>query len=926
MALNRLCIPWSKVPRCSAIYNCLLTNQTCLQYQTCEKSGYRFLTKSSKVFSNTNSENVVENKIADSSSVLGRQLLHPTGMTEILACESSKALLSLASRKTQDWNFNPTDLVPIFSHLEDIVYEKELTHLSWLYGERKIAFQQLVYNKRLQTDVNTPLQGPEFTQLLHSLSTSIDDLETEHLTEILSAVAHLGVPLSNVTCVDILNQILDKSASFCWSDFRHIVPLAMEGALGNREIIFNMLIYPKFHELIKNSGLEGQSRDMLLSFHPLLLRAADRYPVDIIIKCMRKIASLTSEEVFNDHEVAVDMFDLMVNFAKDDGHKSLHSSDVMFQLFIKICLRSAETIVENIDDVEPYNYRTIRKGVWIINQCIFFYPKQLTDIFNLLESALTKKCTELLDKENLTSAEVSYAIPHVQNLRESVHGEKIEQTLRKCLKDADGYIISHLAYNIHRENVSMDFIYDLNNICLERLTEKYDKKIVRYLGFSTRNDIEPIRNQLVSKLLHMFKHKTYSTTMTCRLGASLILLSPEIDPPNFVINDLIQAIPRAEVKDIFFIAVCFRKMFRQRKKEFYRYYGDLMMAINKSVSAKIHQDRQLDTLTRHINMMISCDIPLLRMDNEAIIQFSRMLPDVARNMTMLEFGHLLRRISVTAYYNEELLHILENYVIKNKDNILIKHLIYVLGYMEETGYEIKEHNFESVCLEILDRSFDELSQYEQIDIVLDLCTLQIYPEKYIHHIFSLEFFKRLGDFINGLKDEQEVLRIRLALANLNRTVVIDCPQFNIPWIMKKFPPEFKVESTKTFRRRRFEDLESVIHSVLGSEVFYNRADFLPYNYIGDFVFYLDKDRKPVEYRKGKYSRDPSIQRVVVLYMDQRHFCLNSRRLVGSFKAKIRHIQMSGSHVVEIPVFEWNSMALSSKESKEKYLRTKMLSF
>lgn len=33
-----------------------------------------------------------------------------------------------------------------------------------------------------------------------------------------------------------------------------------------------------------------------------------------------------------------------------------------------------------------------------------------------------------------------------------------------------------------------------------------------------------------------------------------------------------------------------------------------------------------------------------------------------------------------------------------------------------------------------------------------------------------------------------MLRIRLALANLNRTVVIDCPQFNIPWIMKKFPP------------------------------------------------------------------------------------------------------------------------------------------
>ncbi|CAC5376522.1 unnamed protein product [Mytilus coruscus] len=404
MALNRICIPWSKVPRCSVIYNCLLANQNCLRYQTCEKSGSRFLTKSSKVFSNTDSEIVVENKIADSSSVLGRQLLHPNGMTEILACESSKALLSLASRKTQDWNFNPTDL--------------------------------LVYNKRLQTDVNTPLQGPEFTQLLHSLSTSIDDLETEHLTEILSAVAHLGVPLSNVACVAILNQILDKSSSFCWSDFRFIVPLAMDGAIGNREIIFNRFIYPKFNELIKNGGLEGQSRDMLLSFHPLLLRAADRYPVDIIIKCMKKISSLTSEEVFNDHEVAADMFDLMVNFAKDDGHKSLHCSDVMFQLFIKICLRSAETILENINDVEPYSYRTIRKGIWIINQCIFFYPKQLTDVFDLLENALTNKCTELLEKDNLTSAEVSYAIPHVQNLRESVHGEKnrtnFEEMFERC--------------------------------------------------------------------------------------------------------------------------------------------------------------------------------------------------------------------------------------------------------------------------------------------------------------------------------------------------------------------------------------------------------------------------------------------------------------------------------------------------------------
>ncbi|ELW62287.1 FAST kinase domain-containing protein 1 [Tupaia chinensis] len=122
-----------------------------------------------------------------------------------------------------------------------------------------------------------------------------------------------------------------------------------------------------------------------------------------------------------------------------------------------------------------------------------------------------------------------------------------------------------------------------------------------------------------------------------------------------------------------------------------------------------------------------------------------------------------------------------------------------------------------------------------------------------------------------------------------------------------------------------------------------RASVLtPYYHIVGFECILDKRKKPLPYGShnitlGKLPEmhwesntqvvgsrlPPGAERIALEFLDSRAFCRNIPHIKGKSAMKKRHLEILGYRVIQIPHFEWNSMALSTKAARMDYLRERV---
>ncbi|KAM7314429.1 FAST kinase domain-containing protein 1, mitochondrial [Ixodes scapularis] len=127
-------------------------------------------------------------------------------------------------------------------------------------------------------------------------------------------------------------------------------------------------------------------------------------------------------------------------------------------------------------------------------------------------------------------------------------------------------------------------------------------------------------------------------------------------------------------------------------------------------------------------------------------------------------------------------------------------------------------------------------------------------------------------------------------------------------------------------------------SVLQGRQFVHCHAFTPYNYYLHFECILDASRRPVAFvNEGKplgdqpliskdfvsYSLPSGHQRVAVIVLWETNFCENFPQLTGYQLLKNRHLEILGYKLVLVPFFEWNSMKLSERKTKEEFLHAKI---
>nr|XP_023416803.1 FAST kinase domain-containing protein 1, mitochondrial [Cavia porcellus] len=218
-----------------------------------------------------------------------------------------------------------------------------------------------------------------------------------------------------------------------------------------------------------------------------------------------------------------------------------------------------------------------------------------------------------------------------------------------------------------------------------------------------------------------------------------------------------------------------------------------------------------------------------------------------------------------------------------------------------------------------------------------LAILECFPEDLLKAIFNIQFLARLDSQLEILPSSLST-NVQFRLMELNRAVCLECPELQIPWFHDDFCQQQIIKGTGHMSGAQ-QQIYKVLSEVLGGPNFVKALVLSSYYHRVDFECILDKRKQPLSYgghnttlgKPAKMYGDSNIQivgpslpagaeRIVIKYLDSKSFCTNIPHLQGKSAMRKRHLEILGYRLIQIPHFEWNSMALSVRGARMDYLR------
>ncbi|XP_044522454.1 FAST kinase domain-containing protein 1, mitochondrial [Gracilinanus agilis] len=249
----------------------------------------------------------------------------------------------------------------------------------------------------------------------------------------------------------------------------------------------------------------------------------------------------------------------------------------------------------------------------------------------------------------------------------------------------------------------------------------------------------------------------------------------------------------------------------------------------------------------------------------------------------------------------------------------------------------QKDEFFGACIQHLTSHLSVFEPHILVFLGFTLALAEYFPEDLIRAVFNVEFLAKLDSQLQYLPPFLK-LRTYNRLMEFNRAVCLECPEFEIPWFHDSFcqQQENKVKNNINAIPHQ---VYKMLGEILGGANYAKPSALTPYGYVVDFECILDKKKKPLPYRSQDvalnelpsvhwgpdthYSRPelpPGAQRIALEFLDSRAFCKNIPHLKGRSAMKIRHLEILGYHVIQIPHLVWNSMEFSTKDAWMEYLK------
>ncbi|XP_064442727.1 FAST kinase domain-containing protein 1, mitochondrial isoform X3 [Mirounga angustirostris] len=248
--------------------------------------------------------------------------------------------------------------------------------------------------------------------------------------------------------------------------------------------------------------------------------------------------------------------------------------------------------------------------------------------------------------------------------------------------------------------------------------------------------------------------------------------------------------------------------------------------------------------------------------------------------------------------------------------------------------------FFRICIQYLNSYLSGLDPFMLVFLGYSLAILGYFPEDLLKAIFNIKFLAKMDSQLEFLCSSLN-MKVQFRLMELNRAVCLECPEYQIPWFHDRFCQQQYNKDIGSMNGAQ-QQIYKMLAEVLGGTNCVKASVLTPYYHRIDFECILDKRKKALPYGShnitlGKLPEmhwesntqitgsrlPPGAERIALQFLDSRAFCRNIPHLKGKSAMKKRQLEILGYHVIQIPHFEWNSMALSTKEARMDYLRERI---
>uniref|UniRef100_A0A8C9AIC3 FAST kinase domains 1 n=1 Tax=Prolemur simus TaxID=1328070 RepID=A0A8C9AIC3_PROSS len=297
-------------------------------------------------------------------------------------------------------------------------------------------------------------------------------------------------------------------------------------------------------------------------------------------------------------------------------------------------------------------------------------------------------------------------------------------------------------------------------------------------------------------------------------------------------------------------------------------------------------------------------------------------------------------ISRTNYLSTLLLDRIASVVIQQIEKIHPFAILAIIFPFSILNYDPPQRDeFFGICMQHLNSYLGVLDPLMLVFLGFSFATLEYFPEDLLKAIFNIKFLARLDSQLEILPSSLNT-RAQFRLMELNRAVCLECPEFQIPWFHDRFCQQYNKDIGSMNGAQQ--QIYKMLAEVLGGINCVKASVLTPYYYTVDFECILDKRKKPLPYGNHNITLGqlpemhwksntqivgsrlpPGAERIALEFLDSKAFCKNIPHIKGKSAMKKRHLEILGYHIIQIPHFEWNSMALSTKDARMDYLRERI---
>ncbi|XP_060531544.1 FAST kinase domain-containing protein 1, mitochondrial [Cylas formicarius] len=257
----------------------------------------------------------------------------------------------------------------------------------------------------------------------------------------------------------------------------------------------------------------------------------------------------------------------------------------------------------------------------------------------------------------------------------------------------------------------------------------------------------------------------------------------------------------------------------------------------------------------------------------------------------------------------EVVNMLTEYVVHHKSSVLgfnaekVLWLSYFLGY-----HPVYPDDFFDTVTDIILRDHERSSGLALLQSTLALCFYNRVSRALVQQIFNVEFLDKLDvELANCYSRDRYPHRVRDILMQLNRSICLEYPEYNVPWFHQKYIEEHQKTNVMDDVKDRFHmNVRDYIVGVFGQNCMLENV-VTPYGYNVNFVVHLTGAQETTS-----NFDDVATVKLGILLVNDSYYTRFYTHLKGRYQMMIRHLEILGYKVKVVRYNEWINLLYASE--------------